>query len=120
MKNLIQSIQELYFQKITIRRYRRNSEIFGTMISYSYMGEPIGYKKYEKRNSRFIKILLSKNLKPWRYSDLSNFGWGRIPDPIQKFNSLEEKTQWLLENKIEEEIVKDDQKIKLAQKFFNR
>jgi len=83
------------------------------------MGEPIGYKKYEKRNSRFIKILLSKNLKPWSYSDLSEFGWGRIPSPIQKFNSLEEKTQWLLENKIQEEHVKDDQKINLAQKLVN-
>ena len=123
MKNLLLKIKNLWFELVTLKRYQKNSYIFGTMLSYSYMGEPVGFKSRQKKNEKFIKLLFKKNLKPWDYNELASFGWGKEPSPIREFKSNEEKEMWLSENESYKKIIMQEQKQNFAQvlanKFFN-
>lgn len=113
MTNLLNRIK-LYF---IMRRYTKNAYTFGTMLSYSYMGEAVGYKKAEAANLKFALKLIKLNIRPWSYEEMAGVGWGQELPKLEEFKSLEEKKLWLLEQEVDALVTKEIQKIDLASKF---
>jgi hypothetical protein len=117
MKNLILKLKLFYLNKIIIPKYTKNAMIFGEMLSYSYMGEPIGFAKRERLNLKYAGKLIEQNLKPWDYNEMAAVGWGHALPELKQFGSEMEKIEWLKDNLVDHLLTKEVQKTNFAQKI---
>ena len=115
MKNFIKN---MYLTKFIIPRYTKNSEILGEMLSYSYMGEPVGFKKVEENNFKYAQILIKNNIKPWNYNEMAGVGWGQSLPQLIQFKNEFEKNEWIKENFVDKLLTKEIQKTNFASKLF--
>lgn len=115
MKDIIYKIKIYYFKKVIIPRYTKAAMIFGEMLSYSYMGEPVGFKRHENKIHNYMKISVDFNIKPWTYDQMAGVGWGYDLPILQHFKDEEEKAKWWKVINEEKILVKEEQKRNLAQ-----
>lgn len=83
----------LWIEKLLVWRYGRLSLIFGDMLSYSYMGIPVGFERIERRIRSLEKKL--QDLGYETYSDEEKIlagGYGESPRLIKKPLSRTDKS----------------------------
>lgn len=65
----------LYINRI-IKKYRKNSYIYGEMISYAYMGKAVGFDEVENRQKKYELLLVNNNFAPYDIKTLYSTGYG--------------------------------------------
>lgn len=95
---MLNSLKQLWFEKITLNNYIKNAEFFGEMLSYAHLGEPVDFQSVKEKIEKYNVLLLSKGLRPYTLQELNESGWSGqslsknlpaiSPEDVKKFLNL--------------------------------
>lgn len=68
------SIARLYPTGFLAKRYYKVGCTLGDMVSYSYLGEPIGYSRWERKLKRLEAEYIRRGFKPIPFDDFVQAG----------------------------------------------
>lgn len=72
---MIKFFKNIWFKNISLKRYIKYAETFGDMVSYSHLGEPVGFNEVKQTIENYNILLLSKNIRPYTLQELNESGW---------------------------------------------
>ena len=82
-----------FFEKYLIEKYKSVGEDFGDAISYSFMGEIVGFNRLEKKFKKLEKKIIEKGYIPYTIEEFVNAGgYGH---PLPELKKIPEKSQVL-------------------------
>lgn len=72
---MLQKLKKVWFNQVTLKRYKYLASYFGDMLSYSHLGEPVGFQAIKQKLKKYNQILLNHNLRPYTMQELNESGW---------------------------------------------
>lgn len=115
---MLNKIKMLWYKFFIFPRYKSAAQAYGDMISYAYMGVPVGFDKCKAKIHKYMLKTSALGLKPWDQNEMSAVGWGKELPALVEFKDEEEKRQWWIEQALMDEDIELIQKTDLAQKIL--